>query len=203
MQKILIATHNQGKLKEIGEYLKDLPVEFVSLNDLGIVHEVHEDGDTYQHNSQKKAVEYAFLAGIPAISDDGGLEIDALNGEPGVQSRYWAGPEGKDEDIVEKMKIVAKQLPEDNRKAKFRVVLSLALPTGEVWSIEDTVSGEISKEPLIELMKGFPYRSFFYLPDIHKFYHEVELTEEEKKEYNHRYKAIQKLRKIIQEKLSL
>lgn len=199
MQKILIATTNPGKFKEITQYLKDVPAEFVSLKDLGITHEVYEDGDTYIYNSQKKAKEYAVLAQLPAISDDGGLEIDALGGEPGVQSRYWAGPEGRDEDLIEKMKIVAKELPDENRKAQFRAVLSLAMPDGRVWSVEGSVEGEIAKEPNFELLAGLPYRSFFYLPQIQKYYHEVELTGEEKIEYNHRYKAIQELKKIIYE----
>ena len=203
MQKILIATTNPGKFREITEYLKDIPAQFVSLRDLGITHEVHEDGDTYIHNSQKKAKEYASLAGLPAISDDGGLEIDALGGEPGVQSRYWAGPEGRDEDLIEKMHSVAKNLPDDNRKAYFKAVLSLAMPDGRVWSVEGSIEGEIAKEPKFALLQGLPYRSFFYLPQIHKYYHEVELTEDEKKEYNHRYKAIQKLKKVINEHLGI
>lgn len=202
-KKILIATTNHGKFKEITEYLYDVPAEFVSLKDLGITHEVHEDGNTYLHNSQKKAKEYAALSNLPAISDDGGLEIDALGGEPGVNSRYWAGPQGRDEDIIEKMKQVAKELPDDNRTARFRAVLSLAMPDGKVWSVEDIVEGEIAKEPLLKLLHGFPYRSFFYLPEIHKYYHEAELTEEEKKLYNHRYKAIQKLKIILQKELGI
>ena len=203
MQKILIATTNKGKLKEISEYLSDLPVEFVSLADLGITFEVVEDGETYQHNSQKKAKEYAVLSGLPSISDDGGLEIDALGGLPGVHSRYFAGPEGKDEDIIEKMKQIARDLPDDNRKAQFTTVLTLAFPDGIYWSVEDKIEGIIAKEPMISLMQGFPYRSFFYLPELGKYYHDEDLTEEEKKNYNHRYKAIQKLKKIIQHELHI
>jgi len=195
--RILIATTNPGKFKEITEYLSGIPAEFVSLKDLGITHEVHEDGTTYEYNSQKKAKEYAALSGLPAISDDGGLEIDALGGLPGVQSRYFAGPEGRDEDIIEKMKQVAKDLPDDNRNARFKVVLSLAMPDGRVWSVEDSIHGIIAKEPLLKLLAGFPYRSFFYLPEIQKYHHEDELTEVEQKKYNHRYRAIQKLKEII------
>jgi XTP/dITP diphosphohydrolase len=201
IKKILIATTNPGKFREITEYLKDISAEFVSLKDVGITHEVHEDGDTYIYNSQKKAVEYAILAGLPAISDDGGIEIDALGGEPGVNSRYWAGPDGRDEDLIEKMRQVANELPDNNRKARFKAVLSLALPDGKVWSVEGSVEGEIAQEPDFKPLEGLPYRSFFYLPKIQKYYHEVELTEDEKKEYNHRYKAIQKLKEVIQKEL--
>jgi len=203
VSKILIATTNKGKLKEIAEYLQDLPVEFVSLGDLGITHEVVEDGDTYHHNSQKKAKEYATLSGLPAISDDGGLEIDALGGEPGVNSRYWAGLPGRDEDIIEKMKQVARDLPDNNRNAQFTTVLTLAFPDGRYWSVEDSINGIIAKEGLVSAMQGFPYRSFFYLPELGKYYHESELNDEEKKTYNHRYKAIQKLKEVIKKELQM
>lgn len=203
MQKILIATTNKGKLAEIRAYLADLPVEFVSLKDVGITKEVHEDGTTYQENSQKKAKEYARLANLPAIADDGGLEIDALGGAPGIDSHYFAGKDGKDEDIVAKMIQVAKELPDDNRKALFRAVLSFALPDGRVWSVVGVVKGEINREPLMKILKGLPYRSFFYLPKLQKYYHEAELTEDENKEYNHRYKALRELAKIMRSELKL
>ncbi len=203
MQKLLIATTNKGKIKEIGEFLKDLPVKLVSLKDVGISQDVEETGTTYEENSRLKAVTYAKLSGIPAISDDGGLEISALNNEPGVQSRYWAGPEGKDDAIIEKMKKVAKELPEDNRKAVFQTVITLALPEGSYWQVNGHVEGVIAKEPLIKVLHGYPYRSFFYLPEINKYYHESELTDREMKEYNHRWKAVNAIKSIIKEQLHI
>lgn len=203
MRKILIATTNIGKLAEIKEYLSDVPVEFVSLADVGITQEVVEDGTTYEYNSQKKAVEYAKLSGLPAISDDGGLEIDALGGLPGVDSKYFGGKDGSDEGIIKKMMEVSAAIPDDNRGAKFIAVLSLALPTGEVWSERSEVALKIAKKPLLKLLKGFPYRSFLIVPPINKYYHESELTVDERKEYNHRYKALMKLKKLIHEKLNL
>jgi len=202
MQKILIATTNNGKLGEIKEYLSDLPVEFVSLKDVGITKEVVEDGKTYKENSQKKALFYAKMSGLSAISDDGCIEIAALHGEPGINSKYWAGPEGRDEDLIAKMIEVSKNLPEDNRNAIFRAVDSFALPTGEVWSTEGHVDLIVAKEPLLKLLKGFPFRSFLFIPKIGKYYHEAELTQEERKAYNHRYKALQKLKTIILKELS-
>lgn len=203
MQKILVATTNKGKLGEIKEYLSDLPVEFVSLSDVGITDEVVEDGASYQENSQKKALFYAKMSGLPAVSDDGGIEIAALGGEPGINSKYWAGPEGRDEDLIAKMMEVSKKLPDDNRHAIFRAVDSFALPTSEVWSTEGHVDLIVAKEPLLKLLKGFPFRSFLYVPQIGKYYHEAELTEEERKEYNHRYKALNKLKEIIIKELHL
>lgn len=193
-KKILIATTNRGKLAEIKEYLSDLPVEFVSLPDVGITDEVVEDGTTYEENSQKKALFYSKRSGLPAVSDDGGLEIAALGGAPGIDSKFFGGKEGKDEDIVKRMIEVAKTLPDDRREAKFVAVLSFALPSGEVWSERSDVELEVAKEPLLKLLKGFPYRSFLIVPQIGKYYHESELTDKEKKEYNHRYKALQKLK---------
>ena len=201
MQKLLIATHNKGKIAELGSFLAGLPVQLVSLKDVGITEEVTETGTTYEENSKLKALTYAKLSGLPAVSDDGGLEIAALDGEPGVQSKYWAGPTGRDEDIIEKMKAVAKELPDNNREAVFRTIITLALPDGKYWQVEGHVDGIIAKEPLLKLLQGYPYRSFFYLPELQKYYHESELTVEEEKEYNHRWKAVSKLKPIVQKEL--
>ncbi|HYK08678.1 MAG TPA: non-canonical purine NTP pyrophosphatase [Candidatus Eisenbacteria bacterium] len=204
MRKVLIATTNPAKLDEIKKFLSGLPVEFVSLKDVGITQEVVENGTTYQENSQKKAVEYAKMSGLPTVSDDGGLEIDALDGAPGVHSHYWVDSLGNYDDIFEKMKAVAKELPRDNRKALFRAVVSFALPNGSVWSTTDTVEGLIKEnDHLTPTMKGYPYRSFFYIPQIKKYYLESELTSDETKQYNHRYKALQKLKTRIKDVLEL
>lgn len=197
MQKLLIATTNKGKIHELGEFLKGLPVQLVSLKDVDITQDVEETGKTYEENSQLKALFYSKLSGLPSISDDGGLEIDALGGAPGVKSRRWLGYEASDEVLIEYMKKVAKELPENNRKAKFVTVVSFALPTGEIWSERGEVDGIIVTEPHPKLLQGYPYRSFFYLPQLKKFYHESELNSEELKKYNHRYKALERLKKII------
>lgn len=204
MRKILIATTNPAKFDEIKKFLSGLEVEFVSLKDVGITTEVEEDGTTYEQNSQKKAIEYAKMSGLPTVSDDGGLEIAALDGAPGIHSHYWVDSYGRFEDIFEKMKHVAKELPKDNRKATFRAVVSFALPTGEVWSETDVVEGLIKENDAITAeMKGYPYRSFFYIPQLNKYYLESELTSDETKQYNHRYKALMKLKLVIQKELKL
>ena len=92
---------------------------------------------------------------------------------------------------------VASKLPENNRKAVFKTVISLAFPNGKVWSVTGEIKGIIADKPYLKILKGYPYRSFFYLPQIKKYYHEDQLTEKEQKEYNHRYKAIEKLKPII------
>ncbi|MEK7559157.1 MAG: non-canonical purine NTP pyrophosphatase [Patescibacteria group bacterium] len=203
MKKLLVATRNQGKLKEISEFLKDLKLDLVSLNDLDIADDFEETGKTYKENSQNKALFYAKLSGLPSISDDGGVEIDALDGAPGIKSKRWVGKDSTDEKIVIHMKKVAKDLPENNRKAYFKTVVSLALPDGKVFSTTGEIEGIIARKPLVKILKGYPYRSFFYLPKIKKYYHENDLSEEEEKLYNHRYKAITRLKPIIAKILGL
>lgn len=197
MKKILLATHNKGKIKELFSMLSDLPVEIVTLSDVGITEDIKEDGKTYKRNSQKKALFYAKKSGLPAIADDGGLEINALNGAPGINSRRWLGHEGTDDELIAHLEKVSAKLTENNRKAFFRTVVSFAMPSGKVWSTFGEVEGVITKEPLLKISEGYPYRSFFFIPELNKFYHESELSNDEQKRYNHRYKAIQKLIPII------
>ncbi|MBI2613991.1 MAG: hypothetical protein HYW62_04445 [Candidatus Levybacteria bacterium] len=197
MKKLLIATTNAGKLKEISNFLSDLPLKIVSLSDINISYDIEETGHTYKENSQMKALFYSKKSNLPSISDDGGLEIIAFGGAPGIKSKRWVGKDSTDEKIIEYMKKIAKELLDDNRKAKFKTVISLALPNGKVWSVNGEIEGVIAKKPYLKTLKGYPYRSFFYLPQIKKYYHENELTEEEQKLYNHRYIAIQKLKPLI------
>ena len=203
MNKLLIATTNVGKLAEFRNFFSDLPLKILSLQDVGITDDVKEDGKTYTENSQKKALFYAQKSNLPSISDDGGLEIAALDGAPGIRSRRWLGYEATDEELIEHTKKIAKELPENNRKASFVTVVSFAMPNGMVWSEEGKVDGIIAKEPLMKLLKGYPYRSFFYLPELSKYYHESELTPQEMKDYNHRYKAVEKLKLRVREALGL
>lgn len=197
MKKLLVATRNVGKLIEISSFLSDLSVEVISLDDVGINDDVEENGRTYEENSRIKALFYAKKSGLPTIADDGGIEISALNNEPGLKSKRWLGKNSTEEDILKHMIKIAKELPENNRTAFFKTVISLALPDGKVWSVDGEVEGVIAEEPYVRALKGYPYRSFFYLPKLQKYYHEDQLTGEEEKEYNHRYKAIQKLRPVI------
>jgi len=201
MKKLLIATTNVGKLKEISSFLSDLPFKIVSLKDVGIDDKVEETGSNYHENSRIKALFYAKKSGLPTISDDGGLEISALDGAPGVKSRRWLGEDSTEEGLITHMLKIAKELPNDNRKAFFKTVISVALPNGKIWSINGSVEGIIAEKPYLKLLKGYPYRSFFYLPKIKKYYHEDQLTKEEEKEYNHRYKAIQKIKQILKREL--
>lgn len=206
MKKLLIATKNRGKIKEYKEFLSDLDVKLVSLSDVGISDEYEETGNSYEENSEGKALFYAKKSGLPSISDDGGIELDGLDGAPGIKSRRYFGKnrkEATDEEIIEAMTKLSKQLPENKRGARFVLVVSFVLPQGKVWSQRGVVEGIITEKPLMKLSKGYPYRSFFYLPKLGKYYFESELTKDEMKEYNHRYRAIQNLKEIIKKKLGL
>ncbi|OGH15701.1 MAG: hypothetical protein A3C22_01455 [Candidatus Levybacteria bacterium RIFCSPHIGHO2_02_FULL_37_10] len=203
VNKLLIATTNKGKLKEITDFLSDLPLEIVSLSDLNIQDDVEEVGKTYKENSQTKALFYAKKSNLPAIADDGGIEILALDGAPGIKSKRWLGKDSSEEDIIKHMTKVAQELPDNNRVAFFKTVISLALPNREVWSVTGEIEGIIAEKPYLKILKGYPYRSFFYLPKIKKYYHEDQLTKEEQRMYNHRYKAIQKLKPILRRALSI
>lgn len=203
MQKILIATTNSGKVKELKDFFNDLKVEFVSLSDLNVQKGIKEDGLTYEENSKKKAVFYSAKFNMPSIADDGGIEISALGGLPGVRSRRWAGRNADDKKIMQKIEKISKELPDNNRTAFFKTVVSFALPNGKVYSSKGQVRGIIAKKPHKKLLEGYPYRSYFYLPVINKYYHEAELTKQENKLYNHRYKACQKLKILIRRKLKI
>lgn len=196
MQKLLIATHNPAKLQELQSFLSDVPLEILSLSDVGITQDIIENGKTYKENAEKKALFYAKLSGFPTLSDDGGIEIESLGYKPGIHSKRWLGFEASDDVLIAHMQKTADKLGA-NRAAYFRVVLSFALPDGKVFSVDGEIKGEIAKKPLQRKKAGFPFRSFFYLPDIQKYYFETELTAAELKTHNHRYKATEKIKPII------
>lgn len=201
MKKLLIATTNKGKIRELSEFLSDLPLELVSLADVGITDDADETGMTFLENSQLKARFYSKKSGLPAVADDGGLLITALGGAPGVKSRRWLGYEATDEELIEHMKKVSRDLPDDNRQAFFETVVTVALPDGTVDSSTGKLEGIIAKEPSFKLEQGYPYRSFFFIPQLNRFYFEDELTSEEMKQYHHRYKAVEQLKNVIKKKL--
>jgi XTP/dITP diphosphohydrolase len=201
MKKLLIATTNKGKLRELSELLSDLPLQFVSLSDVGITDEPEENGNDYKENSRIKALYYSKESGLPAVADDGGLEIAALGGAPGLKSHRWLGPQTTEEDLISHMKKVAKELPDNNCKAFFKVVLSLGFPDGRVTSFSGKIEGVITREPFFKYEPGYPYRSFFFIPALNKYYFEDELTPDELMKYNHRYKAAQKLKELLKREL--
>jgi XTP/dITP diphosphohydrolase len=205
MNKLLIATTNLGKLGEIKEFLSDIPVTLVGLADVGITETVEETGISFQENAVLKAKFYAEKSKLPTLADDGGLEIDALNGEPGVKSHRWIHDdrEDTDEELIQYTLDRMKDVPFGNRGAQLRLVLALVIPDGEVFTSEEKVRGIIPREASKSRFQGFPYRSLLFLPEINKFYNHDELTATETETYNHRKKALEILKPILKLKVCL
>jgi len=184
---IVIATRNQGKIAEISALLEGFPVMIKSLNDFGPIPEVEEDGETFEENAYKKASFTARVLGIPALADDSGLMVDALDGQPGVHSARFAGPEATDGDRCQKL-LEAMQT-NDNREAAFACVISIAVPTGPALTYEGECRGVLTREPQGE--NGFGYDPVFYYPPLEKTF--AQLTREEKGRVSHRGKALKEV----------
>jgi XTP/dITP diphosphohydrolase len=181
---IVLATKNQGKVKEFQNILKDYPVELRSLNDFGPIPEVEEDGATFDDNAYKKAHFTAKVLGLPAMSDDSGLVVEALNGAPGVHSARYAGEKATDQDNIDKL-LLAMQ-GERNRKAAFECVISIAVPGGPALTYEGRCEGEITEEAKGD--GGFGYDPVFFSPELGKTF--AESSMEEKKLVSHRGRAL-------------
>ncbi|MEK7060737.1 MAG: non-canonical purine NTP pyrophosphatase [Patescibacteria group bacterium] len=197
--KLLIATTNPGKLNEIRKFLAGNPIEFVSLKDVGITDSVEETGKTFEENAVLKAKYYCKKSGLPTLADDGGFEIDALNGEPGVKSHRWidSSKESSDEELIAYTIKRMEHVPEGKRVAQLRLVLALALPDGTLKTAEASVRGIVPMNPTGTHSIGFPFRSLLYIPELGKYYNHEELTDEENVVYNHRRKALEQLKPYI------
>lgn len=195
--KLLIATTNPGKLAEIKRFLFDVPVELVSLNDVGITDHVEETGATFEENAVLKAKFYAEKSGLPTLADDGGFEIDALHGEPGVKSHRWVygDRENTDEELIAYTFQKMQGIPPGKRGAQLRLILALVKPNGEVVATsEEKIRGIVASEPSKTHQPGFPYRAILWIPEINKYYDQNVMTPQENNLYNHRKKAVDKLK---------
>jgi XTP/dITP diphosphohydrolase len=203
MKKLLIATTNPGKLGEIKEFLQDLSVTLVGLADVGITDFPEETGISFEENAILKAKFYAEKSKLPTLADDGGLEIDALNGEPGVKSHRWIHDdrEDTDEELIQYTLDRMKDVADGARGVQLRLVLALVIPGSEVFTSEEKVRGIIPRVASAVRHEGFPYRSLLFLPEINKYYTQDALTVTETETYNHRKKAIEILKPILKLKL--
>lgn len=193
MDKIVFATTNEGKVKEIKEILKDFPIEVVSMKEMGITADIEENGTTFEENSLIKARALAKLTGLPALADDSGLEVDYLNGEPGIYSARYLG---RDTDYDYKNNYIIDKLSGakgEDRSARFVCVISLVLPDGREFVERGVVEGLIGYEQKGE--NGFGYDPIFYLPEYGKT--SAELPPEEKNKISHRGKALTAMKKLI------
>ena len=194
-RSLLIATGNAGKLREFRSLLALLPYRILSPSDAGVSLEVEEDGATYAENAAKKALAYAAASGLPSLADDTGLEVDALNGAPGLYSaRYCPDPNADD---AARRAYLIKNLGGMPRpwKARFRAVIALALPTGEVYFSEGVCEGEILPSPRGD--DGFGYDPIFFLPELGRTF--AELSMEEKNRLSHRARAVRQAIPLLKE----
>ena len=182
--RFVLATHNPGKLREMGEILKDFGIEVVSPRDLGITVDVEETGTTFAENAMLKAKAICKEANLPAIADDSGLCVDALNGAPGVYSARYGG-EGLD-DKGRYMLLLSSLRGAPTRAAHFACAVACAFPNGDTLTAEDRCDGSIAYAPLGE--GGFGYDPVFLLPGTGKTF--GQLTQEEKSAVSHRGRAL-------------
>jgi len=192
--KIMVATRNAGKLREIRAGLADLEVELLSLADFPEAPEVVEDGDTFEANAVKKAKTHAAGAGLPALADDSGLEVEALAGAPGIRSARFAGQGASDAENNQKLLALLQGVPPEKRGACFRCVIALAWPGGKVEIGEGMAEGQILETPRGD--RGFGYDPLFYSAQLRATFGEV--GPEEKLKVSHRGKALARIRAALQ-----
>jgi len=191
--EIVLATQNPDKIREIKEVLKDLPIKILTLMDLGLKEKVEETGKTLEENALLKAKFWAEKTGKWALADDTGLEVEALNGAPGVHTSRYAGENASYEDNWKKLLKNMEGIPWEKRKARFRCVIAIVSPKGKRYIAEGILEGYITLEA--KGNEGFGYDPVFYIPEKGKTLAEMSL--EEKNSLSHRGKALQKAKEII------
>lgn len=193
IEKLIFATGNEGKLKEIRMILGDLGVEILSLKEAGIDTDVEENGTTFEENAVIKATEIMKLTGEVVLADDSGLEVDALNREPGIYSARYMGHETsyriKNQNIIDRLE--GKEGEE--RSARFVCAIAAAFPDGKVITTRGTMEGQIGYEERGE--NGFGYDPIFYLPEYQCYSGELPL--EEKNKLSHRGKALRLMKEEL------
>ena len=187
IKELVLATGNQGKAEEFSKLLEGVIEKVISLRELDNPPEVKEDGLTFRDNALKKARTIAQYSGMLTLADDSGLEVDALDGRPGVYSARFSGENATDKSNIEKLLFELGNNP--NRKARFVCVLALVNPNGKEFAVEGYCEGEILDKPRGE--GGFGYDPVFYLPDRHKTM--AEIDSETKNKISHRAKACELL----------
>ncbi len=186
MMRFIAATGNKGKLKEIKEILGSFPWEIISMGDAGIQDEIEETGKTFEENALIKA---GYIAGITkevVMADDSGLEVDYLNGEPGIYSARFAGEGASDGDKNKKILRLLEGVPFEKRTARFVCAVAVIFPDGESFTVRGTCEGYIGEKPVGT--NGFGYDPLFYMPEYQKTMAEMDI--ETKNRISHRGKAL-------------
>lgn len=198
MKRLIFATGNEHKMIEIREILGELPVEILSMKEAGIEADIVENGNTFEENALIKAKEVCKLAGEMVLADDSGLEIDYLNGEPGIYSARYMGEDTsyriKNQNLIDRLAGV----PDEKRTARFVCAIAAAFPDGRSFVVRGTIEGMIGYEERGE--NGFGYDPIFYVPEFGCT--TAELSEEQKNAVSHRGKALEKMREILKESVN-
>jgi len=184
--KLVLATNNKGKVREMSEILAPYEIEVISMDAFEHIGEIEEDGDTFRENAVKKASITCERTGLMSLADDSGLEVDHLGGAPGIHSARFAGEEKNDEANNTKLLQLLAEVPAERRTARFRCVVAVAVPGGWVYTAEGTCEGVIAGEPRGD--GGFGYDPLFYLPEYGKTF--AELDPGTKNKISHRAHAL-------------
>ena len=194
-KRIIFATGNQDKMREIRMILSDIGIPILSMKEAGITADIVEDGTTFKENAIIKAKTIMELTGDMALADDSGLEIDYLNREPGIFSARYMGEDTsydiKNRSLIDRLEGV----PEEQRTARFVCCIACALPDGRILTSRGTMEGHIGYE--IKGSNGFGYDPIFYLPEFGCT--SAQLTPEQKNEVSHRGKALREMRRMLEE----
>ena len=194
MKKIIFATGNEGKMKEIRRILADPQLEILSLKDAGIHADIDENGKSFEENTMIKAEAICKMTGEIVLADDSGLEIDYLNKEPGIYSARYMGEDTsydiKNQALIDRLEGV----PDEKRTARFVCAIAAVLPDGRVVTTRGVIEGKIGYEE--RGTNGFGYDPIFYLPDMSRS--TAELTPEEKNAVSHRGNALRLMKEELQ-----
>jgi len=197
LNTIVLATQNRNKREELQEALSEFTVKILSLNDFPFIGEIEEVGKTLLENSMIKAKTVHNLTQLPVIADDTGLEVEALNGAPGIYSARYAGEDVTYEDNVNKLLAEMENIPLENRKAQFRTVISFVDKDRELWT-EGRIKGIIGESA--KGKNGFGYDPVFFVPELEKTFSELSIGE--KNRISHRGLAMKKFRILLREYIS-
>lgn len=196
MNKLVLATKNKGKEKEIRKILEGTGIELLTLDDFPLVKMPPEEGATFTENAISKARHVAKETGLPALADDSGLEVDSLQGRPGVYSARYAGEGATDKDNYLKLLSELEGVEDKKRTARFKCSIAFISPDGVESVFEGTFEGIVAKAPSGE--RGFGYDPVFFIPELGKT--AAEIPSEEKNKISHRAKALKKLKEFIAKK---
>lgn len=198
-KQLVIATHNQGKVREFAEMLADMEIEFLSLDDARVTTDVAETGTTFRENALLKGMAYAQETGLLTLADDSGLEVDALDGAPGVYTARYGGVGLTHEERYHYLLDNLTAVSPPNRTARFRCVVVLVAPDGTLLGEADGVcEGVIAQQPAGE--GGFGYDPVFYLPDLEQTMAQV--GSKIKHQISHRGRALREIEPLLRKELS-